>query len=145
MENFNNLYLIKKMLLPLNINISTFKDIEGNEIDRDLLISNNIKELYLKLIPKAKLIYNSSKLTSLHKNCYSKQKNHSINFIRQILKCNNYKMKPKITSLGYTKNGKKIIKRSYIIESTKNNEKDVNTLKEIKICLNNIINKILIN
>lgn len=116
MTDFNKIYLLKKIFQPLNINVNNIENLIGKELERDLLLKDDIKTLYVNLIPKAKTIYKSSKLTSLHKNCTTKQKNHSINFLRQILKCNNLKLKPKVISLGYSKNGKKIIKRSYIIE-----------------------------
>lgn len=147
MNSFNNTYLIKKMFQILNIN--TFENLdglEGIEINRDLLLSHSVKEQYIGLISKAKLIYNSSKLTSLHKNSSVKQKNHSINFLRQILKCNGFLLKPKIISLGYTKSGKKIIKRSYIVTKIISlNTLDNKQLKfnsEIQKCLNDIIEKI---
>jgi hypothetical protein len=111
----SKLELIQKIFQIINIPINSIDDLNGHEIDRDTLLMPNVKEEYLKIIPKVKKFYNSSKLTSLHKNCQMKQKNHSINFIRQILKCNDFTLKPKIISLGYSKNGKKIVKRSYII------------------------------
>ena len=140
MDNFKNLYLLKKMFQVLNINISSINNITGLEINRDLLLSPYVREQYLTLIPKAKSIYRSSNLTSLHKNCSIKQKNHSINFLRQILKCNNLKLQPKTISLGYTKNGKKIIKRSYTIINTNSSNLDQDI--EIKNCLNDIIQNI---
>lgn len=147
MNSFNHTYLIKKLFQALNItNFENIDDLEGTEISRDLILSPNVKEKYLDLIPKAKQVYKSSKLTSLHKNCNIKQKNHSINFLRQILKCNGFRLKPKIISLGYTKSGKKIIKRSYIVSKiTSFNHIDSEKHQfnnEIQKCLNDIIEKI---
>ena len=148
----NNLEFIKNIFKIINIEINDLNDLPGKEINRDLLLTKNVKNKYLELIIEAKKLYKSSKLTSLHKNCNSKQKNHSINFLRQILKCNNFKLVPRIVSLGYAKNGKKIIQRSYIINyinTDKNIEcninyvnKDSNHYNEISELLDDIILKL---
>jgi hypothetical protein len=115
MDCKDNLEIIKKMFSIINITIENLEDLELVELDRDLLLKEPINNEFSKLIDSSKKVYNSSKLTSLHKNRLEKQKFPAINLLRQILKCNNYKLGPKTTSLGYHKNGKKIIKRSYII------------------------------
>lgn len=114
----NNLKLInlKKIFKIIDIDISTLEDIKNIEIERNVLLNENINNNFNKLLEECKDIYSSSKLTSLHNNRESKQKFPGINLLRQILKCNNLKLTPKITSYGYNKNtGKKLIKRSYII------------------------------
>ena len=69
-----------------------------------------------KEIDKLKKKYNSHKLTCLHKNSLDKQQFPSINLIRQILKCNKLKLKPKIICKGYCKiTNKKIFERNFII------------------------------
>jgi len=116
----NDLKLInlKKIFKIININISTLKDIENIEIERNTLLNEKINNDFNKLLEECKDIYSSSKLTSLHNNRELKQKFPGINLLRQILKCNNLKLTPKITSYGYNKNnGKKIIKRSFIINN----------------------------
>ena len=110
-----NLEIIKKLFKIINIEINTISDLNLLEIDRDLLLKEIINNELTKLIDACKNIYKTSKLTALHSNRLSKQKFPAINLLRQILKCHKYKMTPKITSLGYHKNGKKIIKHSYII------------------------------
>ena len=117
-NNFNkqNMDIIKELFKPLNKSINTIEELENIELDRDSLLIPSVKEAYTKIIDKCKQVYKTSKLTSLHNNRESKQKTPSINLIRQILKCNNLKLAPKVTSLGYSKiTGKKIVKRSYVI------------------------------
>ena len=110
-----NFDTIKEMFKIININIDTINDIEHLEIDRNDLLTDDIKLKFLDLIKPFKKKYSSSKLTSLHNNSNIRQKFPQINLLRQILKCNNYKLTPKVTSIGYTSTGKKIIKRSYMI------------------------------
>ena len=113
----NNLELIKKLFDPININFETLDELENIEIDRDLLLKDNIKNTYDALIPEFKALYKTSRLNSLHNNRSVKQKYPQINLLRQILKCNNFNLKPKIISLGYSKiTGKKMLKRSYVIK-----------------------------
>ena len=115
-KNMQNLFKI------INIDIENIQDIENKEISRDILLKQNVNQEYTKLIDECKEIYKSSKLTALHQNRLDKQKYPAINLLRQILKCNNYRLKPKIVSLGYSKiSGKKLIKRSYIIEKLVDN------------------------
>ena len=108
---------LKKIFNSINISINSAIELENIEISRDILLTDKINNEYNNLIEECKIIYNSSKLTALHNNRLKKQKYPSINFLRQILKCNGYNLTPKIVSLGYYKcTGKKIVKRSYIIK-----------------------------
>ena len=111
----NSLETIKLLFKIIDISIDNIEDLLSKEIDRDKLLKPIVNEECEKLVEKCKLHYNSSKLTSLHSNRQEKQKFPAINLFRQILKCHDLKLQPKVTSLGYHKNGKKIIKRSYII------------------------------
>ena len=111
----NEVELIKKLFSYLNINIKDLSELENIEIDRERLLNIEIRNKFLSLVEDFKKKYSSSKLTALHKNSEYKQRNPQINLLRQILKCNKLKLTPKVTSLGYQKNGKKLIKRSYII------------------------------
>ena len=116
-KKYSNIEILKMLLFPLNINFNSIEDLYNIEICRDKLLNLEIKKIYLIKINNIKNLYKSSKLTSLHGNSNIKQKHPQINLLRQILKCNMIKMKPKIISLGYNKiNGKKMIKRSYILE-----------------------------
>lgn len=108
---------LKKIFKILNIDISEISDLENIEISRDLLLTKNINIELNKLLDECKNFYKSSKLTCLHNNKEDKQKFPAVNLLRQILKCNNLKLTPKIISLGYSKiSGKKLIKRTYIIK-----------------------------
>ena len=105
----DNITLIQKLFKPLNIQFNELNEIINLEISRDLLLKPEIKKQYCELIPEFKKFYKTSKLTSLHSNSCIKQKTQSINMLRQVLKCNNLKLTPKVVSLGYSKiNGKKI-------------------------------------
>ena len=115
--SYKNIELIKKLFIPLNINLENLEELYDIEIDRDLLLKNETKLEYDKLILEFKALYKTSRLNCLHQNRNSKQKFPQINLLRQILKCNNLKLKPKTISLGYFKiTGKKMVKRSYIIK-----------------------------
>lgn len=114
LEKLNNL---KKIFKILNIEVSTISDLENIEINRDLLLSKNINIELNKILDECKNFYKSSKLTCLHNNKEDKQKFPAVNLLRQILKCNNLKLTPKVISLGYSKvSGKKLIQRNYVIK-----------------------------
>ena len=97
---------LKKIFNTIDININSINELENAEISRDILLTDKINSEYNNLIGECKTIYNSSKLTSLHNNRLKKQKYPSINFLRQILKCNGYSLTPKIVSLGYSKSSR---------------------------------------
>ena len=83
----------------------------------DLLREPKLIDKLYQQIPKLKTFYKSSKLTCLHKNSTTNQKFPGVNMVRQILKCNNLKLKPMIICRGYNKaTGKKIIERYYQIQ-----------------------------
>ena len=108
--------IIKDLFCSLGIIINNLDELENKEIQRDDLLGEASTEMILKYQDDFKKTnYSYSKLTALHKNCSIKQKQPQINLIRQILKCNNLKLQPKVTHIGYTKTGQKIIKRSYVI------------------------------
>lgn len=108
--------IIRKLLEYINIHINELDELLNIEIDRDSLLNPSIQSKYDELILELKKNLSSSRLTCLHKNKHQKQKWPQLNLLRQVLKTNGYKMTPKITCMGYTNNGKKIIKRSFIIE-----------------------------
>jgi len=109
--------LICNLMSFINIKIQTLDQLENKEIDRDILKSKTIIKNFHEYIPKLKTIYNSDMFSCLHKNSITKQKQPAVCMLRQLLKANNYKMEPKIYSLGYNKtNGKKIVRRTYIIK-----------------------------
>ena len=75
-----------------------------------------------------KKIFNSSYLTALQSTAENNQKCPLLNLIRQILKSIHYKMTPKRISAGYTKDGKKIFKRMFIIEKLNQISSSSNTI-----------------
>ena len=118
MENktSSSIDIFKDIFDIFEITLQTESDLFNITLDFDTLKHpDTITKLY-KLIPKYKEKYHTNLLTCLHKNSTNKQKLPAINFIRQILKCNNYKLKGYYISQGYNKtNGKKNLKRLYKI------------------------------
>ena len=121
------LEILKKSGFVLNVDIS---EINGILIPRNLLINDekyNIVKEYLEKLKKHKM-FSSSFLTSLHKDAEKKQKWPLLNLVRQILKVNNYRMKPIRKSDGKTKLGKKKYIRFFLIEKLKETkELEINT------------------
>jgi len=121
------LEILKKSGFVLNADIS---EINGILIPRNLLINDEkyivVKE-YLEKLKKHKM-FSSSFLTSLHKDAEKKQKWPLLNLVRQILKVNDYRMKPIRKSDGKTKLGKKKYIRFFLIEKLKKTkELEINT------------------
>ena len=108
--------IFKDIFDIFEIDIETEDDLLNVSLDFDTLRHpDTINKLY-NLIPKYKEKYNTNLLTCLHKNSTNKQKLPAVNFLRQILKCNKYKLKGYYISQGYNKtNGKKNLKRLYKI------------------------------
>jgi hypothetical protein len=68
-------------------------------------------------IPTLKNKYSSHSLTSLQANAEEKQQFPNLNLLRQILKCNGFKLKSVVRSGGYNKTtGQKITYREYTID-----------------------------
>jgi hypothetical protein len=106
----------KDIFNVFNIECNTEEDLFNITLDMDTLRSLDIIEKIRLLIPKYKENYNSNFLKCLHSNSTNKQKLPAINFIRQILKCNKYKLKGYYICMGYEKStGKKKLKRLYKI------------------------------
>ena len=107
--------LLIKLFKIIDLKISHIDDINGVEIERELLKDVDIISKYNSMIPELKGFYNSDMFSCLHKNSLNKQKNPGVCMLRQISKANNYKMIPKTYNMGYNKlNGKKIVKRTYL-------------------------------
>ena len=108
--------ILFSLLKIINIDIDSLDKLNNCNIERDLLMDDDVIEQYYKFIPKLKEFYNSDELTCLHKNSLQKQKFPAINMLRQILKASGFLLKPKVVCLGYI--GKdKITKRYFIIEN----------------------------
>ena len=109
-ELFNDIFKI------FNIDCNNEEDLLNITLDMDILKDYKIIDKLILLIPKYKKSYNSNFLTCLHSNSSEKQKLPAINFIRQLLKCNKYKLKGYYICQGYNKaTGKKNLKRLYKI------------------------------
>jgi len=110
---------IFKLLSLINIECESIDELITNNttIDQEILRCSKVVEEYYKMIPDLKKHYNSEMLNCLHQNSLKKQKFPAVNMLRQVLKCNKYKLKPFIICNGYDKSsGKKNIQRYYIIE-----------------------------
>lgn len=107
---------IVNILAVLGITIKTEQDLFGVLIHRDDLLRVDIEQRLAEFVDTLKEKYKSSMLNCLHKNRDDKQKFPAINLVRQILKCNGYKLKPLVFSRGYSKhNGKKLVERNFKI------------------------------
>ena len=93
------------------------------EIFLDRVVYDSVKED----ISVLKQLFTSSALTSLQSNAEENQKWPLLNLVRQILRSCHYKMTPKRVSAGYTKEGKKIYKRMFIIEKLSQTELSANS------------------
>ena len=107
---------IIKLFSILGFKIESLEALENITLNHKELQSTQLINEFYKLIPELRKIYDSHYLTCLHKNSLEKQKFPVINMLRQILKSNNYKLKPKIVIHGYNPITKaKIIERFFTI------------------------------
>ena len=112
----NNFGIIQDIFQILDIRINDWSELLNIELDSELLRNAEIIKKLNNLQPELKKKYKSAKLTSLHQNNLQKQKFPAVNLLRQILKCNSYKLNPVVYSNGYCKqSGQKITKRKYNI------------------------------
>ena len=109
--------ILKKMLNIIGINCQTIEEVQGRQFPRDLLLDSQVVQELMVLKPLIRSSgYKSGKLTSLHKNNETQQKFPGINMVRQVLKCNGYKLHPYVISLGYDQEtGKKLTMRKFNI------------------------------
>lgn len=107
---------IKTFLNKCKIIINTYDDLNGMLIPREIFLDKEIYKSIKEDIAILKQIFASSSLTALQSTAEDTQKWPLLNLVRQILKSCKYKMTPKRISDGYTKEGKKIYKRMFIIE-----------------------------
>tara|TARA_B110001450_G_C17318763_1_gene358507 strand:- start:57 stop:428 length:372 start_codon:yes stop_codon:yes gene_type:complete len=110
---------IKEILSCVGIQ---FEPLENNTdilIQREILIND---EKYIEVkdkIQDLKKFFSSSFLTSLQKDASENQKWPLLNLVRQLLKASLYNMKPIRKANGYTKEGKKLYKRFFLISKLK--------------------------
>lgn len=107
--------LILKFLNCVGINTDSIHTINGIIINRQHLLSEDRYAMIKTMIPELKTLYSSSYMTSLQKSADKTHKWPLINIVRQVLKSCGYQLKPKRISNGYSKNGRKIYKRLFII------------------------------
>jgi|UniRef100_A0A6C0CLJ4 hypothetical protein len=107
---------IKLFLNKCKIPFTHLNEIDGLLIPRETLLDLQTYDSVKDEISILKQIFNSSYLTSLQSTAEENQKWPLLNLVRQVLKSCHYKMSPKRVSAGYTKDGKKIFKRMFIIE-----------------------------
>lgn len=108
---------IFKLFNLMGYEIKSLEELETITLNHKSLQSPELIHKLIKFKSELKKIYDSHILTCLHSNSKIKQKFPAINMVRQILKCNGYKLKPKVISHGYnpiTKN--KILERFFTIE-----------------------------
>ena len=120
---------IKSFLNKCKIIMNTFDDLDGLLIPREVLLGLDNYKNVKDEIAILKQMFNSSSLTALQSTAEENQKWPLLNLVRQILKACNFKMTPKRVSAGYTKDGKKLYKRMFIIERFTT----VETIPEIEI------------
>jgi len=107
---------IKNIFKIAGLPFEELEDINGLVIERDILLNDTKYESVKLKIPELKKYLSSSCLTSLQKDANKKQKWPLLNLVRQILKIYYFKMEPIRKSNGYTKEGKKIYKRLFLLK-----------------------------
>jgi hypothetical protein len=89
--------------------------IDGLAVPRETLLQEETYKNACHHIEKLKEIYSSSYMTCLQKTAKNTQAWPLINIVRQVLKSCGFIMTPKRLSNGYTKSGKKLYRRVFII------------------------------
>ena len=117
--------MIQKKIVLINflnkcgLKCNNLKDLNGIQIPREILLDMNLYNNLYESISELKEIYSSTNNTCLQSSAENKQKWPLLNLVRQILKLNNYKLMPIRLSNGYTKEGKKLYKRTFLIKYDK--------------------------
>ena len=106
---------VSKFLNSCGVTCDSIDDLDGTKIPREILLSEERYAEASKAIPSLKEIYSSSYMTSLQKNAKKTQQWPLINIVRQILKSCGYNMKPLRVANGYTKAGKKLYRRFFVV------------------------------
>ena len=113
---------IKSFLNKCKILINEFDDLNGFLLPREIFLDKDVYNSVKEDISILKQVFTSSALTSLQSNAEENQKWPLLNLVRQILRSCHYKMTPKRVSAGYTKDGKKMYKRMFIINKLSQTE-----------------------
>ena len=125
--NNTQLEHVKTFLMKCKIVLNQFHDLDGMLVPREIFLDKVVYDSVKEDISILKQLFTSSALTSLQSNAEDNQKWPLLNLVRQILRSCHYKMTPKRVSAGYTKEGKKIYKRMFIIEKLSQTELTANS------------------
>ena len=125
--NNTQLEHVKTFLMKCKMVITNFDDLNGMLVPREFFLDKTVYDSVKEDISVLKQVFTSSALTSLQSNAEANQKWPLLNLVRQILRSCHYKMAPKRVSAGYTKEGKKIYKRMFIIEKMSQTELSANS------------------
>ena len=121
---------IKLFLNKCKIFTTNFTDLHGMLVPREVLLDIENYKMVKDDILILKKIFNSSSFTSLQSTAEDTQKWPLLNLVRHTLKAINFKMTPKRISAGYSKDGKKLYKRMFIIERYNQTESSMATGNE---------------
>jgi len=116
-ENDKNKVIIINFFTTCGIKINDISELNGIILYRNDYILSDKYENIKQIINDLKQILSSSVYTGLHSKAEKKQRFPFINIIRQVLKSIHYKLTPKRISDGYTLDGIKKYKRTFIIEN----------------------------
>jgi hypothetical protein len=122
LTNEKNTKIFGRFLNKCGIIFDNIDQLNHMIIPRENLLSTIVYQKVKEDIPELKQIFSSSKLTSLHKFASEKQQWPLLNIVRQILKSYGYLLKPIRKSDGYNEQGKKKIKRLFLIQKIQKNQ-----------------------
>ena len=120
---------IINLLNICGIDISN-NNLNGLLIEREILLSHSKYEKSQDILDKLRKKYSSSSLTSMQKNANNEQRWPLLNLVRQLLRVENYTMKPIRKADGYELDGKKKYKRFFIVGKEVNKSDNSNNNNE---------------
>ena len=85
---------------------------EGTLFTNDKFESDHAIHCFQKVLPCARKLYSSDRLTALHTNAFKKQKSPGLNLVRQIMRENGFDVKSTNIYQGIT-NSQRIYQRNY--------------------------------
>lgn len=121
---------LKSAGLVVDVSLTT---LDGQVIPRDLLIHPEKYEECRPKLDKLRDHMSSSRLSCLQSTAEDNQRWPLLNAVRQLLKTSQYKMTPMRISDGYTKDGKKILRRYFRIEHYNVKTPELNTIEDTDI------------
>lgn len=113
----NSNKLLLEFLDLCKIPCADITQLSGLQIPRETLLNDDVYNDAKKQIPEFKKKFSSSYLTSLQSSAEKNQKWPLLNLVRQILKAYKFKLTPKRMANGYTKTGKKLYRRIFLVEN----------------------------